>query len=110
VTILKNISALRIAKVALALPFFAALGAFVLVRWAWNLQRRARWGARLLGESIPCPYCACAVPLTGRFECGSPGCGAIFLGFIQRCEICGSGCLWTPCPRCQASVQVGMRR
>jgi hypothetical protein len=84
-------------------------GVCFLVSQIWTLGRRARWGVRLLRNAVPCGYCSEPVPLTGRFECKSPGCGATFAGFLGACSMCGSGCLWTPCPGCGASVQVGMR-
>lgn len=96
-------------KVIFLLVFFAVYGVVYLVGSTIRLVRRLGWGIRLLRHTIPCPYCQRPVPLVGRFICSSPGCGAEFQGFIQSCNICGSGCLWTPCPACNAAVQVGMR-
>ena len=96
-------------KTAFAFTFFAAYGLVFLVRAAVKLVRRLLWGIKLLGQSLPCPYCHRPVPLVGRFLCSSPGCGAEYQGFIQACNICGNGCLWTPCPNCNGAVQVGMR-
>jgi hypothetical protein len=96
-------------KAAFLAVFFVAYGLFFIVASAFRFVRRLRWGMRLLCESIPCPYCHRPVRLVGRFICSSPGCGAEYQGFIQSCNICGSGCLWTPCPACNGAVQVGMR-
>jgi hypothetical protein len=96
-------------KAAFFAVFFAGYGILHIIVSAIRLVRRFIWGVRLLGDSVPCPYCKRPVPLVGRFICSSPGCGAEYHGFIQSCNICGSGCLWTPCPACNAAVQVGMR-
>lgn len=96
-------------KVTFLAVFFAAYGIFFIVASVIRFVRRLIWGVRLLGDAIPCPYCKRPVPLVGRFICSSPGCGAEFQGFIQSCSICHNGCLWTSCPTCNASVQVGMR-
>lgn len=96
-------------RTVLLVVFYTAYGVFFLLRSTMRLARRLWWGGRLLHQTIACPYCRYEVPLVGRYLCSSPGCGAEYQGFIQKCNICGSGCLWTPCPRCNASVQVGMR-
>lgn len=96
-------------KMVLLLTFFAVYGVVCLVGSTIRLARRICWGIRLLRHTIRCPYCHFEVPLVGRYLCSTPGCGAEYQGFIQKCNICGSGCLWTPCPRCSAAVQVGMR-
>ena len=96
-------------KAVFFLVFFAVSGVVYLVGSTIRLARRFSWGIKLLRHAIPCPYCNEPVPLIGRYLCSTPGCGAEYQGFIQKCNICGSGCLWTPCPRCNAAVQVGMR-
>jgi hypothetical protein len=96
-------------KTVVMLVFFGVYGSIFIIASVIRLVRRARWGIKLLGQAIPCPYCHRPVPLIGRFICSAPGCGAEFHGFIQSCSICHSGCLWTPCPGCNAAVQVGMR-
>jgi hypothetical protein len=96
-------------KAAFFLVFFAVYGVVYLVGSTIRLARGLGWGIKLLRHAIPCPYCNEPVPLVGRYLCSTPGCGAEYQGFIQKCNICGSGCLWTPCPRCNAAVQVGMR-
>jgi hypothetical protein len=96
-------------KVTFFAAFFAVYGVAYAVALVFRLIRRLWWGGRLLHDTIPCPYCHYGVPLVGRYLCSTPGCGAEYQGFIQKCNICGSGCLWTPCPRCNAAVQVGIR-
>jgi len=99
----------RAIKATFLLVFYAVYGVVFLLGCMIRLVRRLSWGTRLLRNTISCPYCHHEVPLVGRYLCSTPGCGAEFQGFIQKCNICGSGCLWTPCPRCNAAVQVGMR-
>ena len=96
-------------KATFMLAFFAVYGIADVVALMFRLIRRLWWGTRLLRRAISCPYCHAEVPLVGRYLCSTPGCGAEYQGFIQKCNICGSGCLWTPCPACNAAVQVGMR-
>ena len=105
----KKIGIWWVIKTMFMAAFFAMYGLFFMVSAVFKLVRRTRWGVRLLRETITCPYCHAEAPLVGRYLCSSPGCGAEYHGFIQKCAICGSGCLWTPCPRCNAAVQVGMR-
>ena len=96
-------------KATFFVAFFGVYGVACVAALMLRLVRRLWWGSRLLHDTIPCPYCHYDVPLVGRYLCSTPGCGAEYQGFIQKCNICGSGCLWTPCPRCNAAVQVGMR-
>jgi hypothetical protein len=96
-------------KLACLIAFFAVYGFVFLCAVFVRFVRRTHWGVKLLKQTVPCLYCHASVPLVGRYVCASPGCGAEYQGFIQRCQICQSGCLWTPCPGCGAAVQVGMR-
>jgi hypothetical protein len=96
-------------KSTFMVAFFAVYGVVCAIALAIRIARRMWWGVRLTRDNITCPYCHAEVPLVGRYLCSSPGCGAEYQGFIQKCNICGNGCLWTPCPRCSAAVQVGIR-
>jgi hypothetical protein len=105
----KKFGIFGVLKLTSLIVFFGVYGFVFLISLFVRLARRTHWGIKLVKQTVPCLYCRADVPLVGRFICSSPGCGAEYQGFIQRCEICQSGCLWTPCPKCGGAVQVGMR-
>jgi predicted RNA-binding Zn-ribbon protein involved in translation (DUF1610 family) len=93
----------RILVLALA-PFYAAYGTWVIGLAFFKLVRWVAWTARLMTPNLPCPACGEANSLHGRWECRAPGCGATYLGAVDRCERCGAGAAFFPCANCGASI------
>jgi predicted RNA-binding Zn-ribbon protein involved in translation (DUF1610 family) len=88
----------------LAIPFYALYGAWVLVRATLHFARQAVWTSRLAAGYFQCPACGSSNSKFGRWECRAPGCGAIYLGSVDRCERCGAGASFFPCEKCGASI------
>ena len=87
-----------------AIPFYALYGAWVLVYAMSNLVRWAVWTSKLTTGSLQCPACGSLNSMFGRWECRAPGCGAIYLGSVDRCERCHAGASFFSCERCGASI------
>ena len=87
-----------------AVPFYALYGAWVLIRAMFNLVCRSAWTSKLTAGSLQCPACGSPNSMFGRWECHAPGCGAIYLGSVDRCERCRAGASFLPCGKCGASI------
>jgi len=88
----------------LAIPFYALYGAWVLIRASFRLIGWAAWTSKLTAGSLQCPACGSPNSMFGRWECRAPGCGAIYLGSVDRCERCHAGASFFSCERCGASI------
>lgn len=89
---------------ALAIPFYALYGAWVLIRTMFHFVRWAAWTSKLTTGHLQCPACGSSNSIFGRWECRAPGCGAIYLGSVDRCERCHAGASFFPCEKCGASI------
>jgi hypothetical protein len=88
-------------------PLLAAYGALAILTGGTRLLRRARWTLRLLRGTLVCPSCGRANSLYGRWQCQSPGCGAVYLGAADVCTRCNSGSSYFSCDGCQVSILLG---
>jgi predicted RNA-binding Zn-ribbon protein involved in translation (DUF1610 family) len=88
----------------LAIPFYALYGAWVLIRAMFHLVQWAAWTTKLTAGSLQCPACGSLNSMFGRWECRAPGCGAIYLGSVDRCERCHAGASFFACGKCGASI------
>lgn len=85
-------------------PLFAAYGAWVLAVTLFRAVRWTAWTIRLLSSKLQCPACGQLNSLHGRWECRAPGCGAVYLGAVDRCARCGAGASHFPCAGCGMSI------
>ena len=93
-----------------ALPLFAAYGAWAVGIAIFRLVRWVCWSMRLLQPRLVCPGCGTPNSLYGRWQCQAPGCGAVYLGAADRCARCGSGASFFPCRECRVSILLGPAR
>ncbi|MGB8294686.1 MAG: hypothetical protein WCG85_04600 [Polyangia bacterium] len=103
----KRISVTRVGVMLIMTPVFAIVGVFVAVaffpravRWLKNLP--AFWAA-----SLACPN-GHANAVAARWECVT--CHGQYLGWVGRCEICGSEADWFPCETCELAVVLPWRK
>ncbi len=97
-------------RFVLATPLYALYGAWVLVTMLARFVRWVVWTARLTKPVLICSACGEANSIHGRWECRSPGCGAIYLGAVDHCERCGAGASMFFCQHCGASIPLGPAR
>lgn len=88
----------------LAIPFYAVYGAYVLIRAGLRFVRSVAWTSKLAAGHLQCPACGSSNSMFGRWECRAPGCGAVYLGSVDRCERCHAGASFFPCEKCGASI------
>lgn len=93
-----------------ALPLFVAYGAWVLGVTVFRFVRWGIWSAKLIRPHLVCPGCGTPNSLYGRWQCQAPGCGAIYLGAVDRCARCGSAASFFPCRECRVSISLGPAR
>jgi predicted RNA-binding Zn-ribbon protein involved in translation (DUF1610 family) len=83
-----------------AIPLYALYGAWVLFHC---LSHFVRWVARTLkleAGHLECPACGSSNSIFGRWECGAPGCGAVYLGNVGRFLRCHAGTSFFACDKC----------
>ena len=85
-------------------PFFALYGAWVLVAATARLVRWAVWTARLTKPELRCDTCGFLNSLYGRWQCHAPGCGAVYVGAVDRCARCHAGASFFDCANCGVSI------
>jgi len=95
---------------ALAIPLYALYGAWVLIRAAFRFARWTVWTSKLMAGALSCPACGSPNSMFGRWECRAPGCGAVYLGSVDRCERCHAGASFFPCEKCGASISLRQGR
>ena len=84
-------------------PLYALYGLILLARWPFRLARSLGAARAAMKDELVCPH-GHATSVVGRFHCGR--CGADYLGWIGRCEVCGDeSARWASCETCN----VGMR-
>jgi hypothetical protein len=93
---------MRLAIALVALPLFAAYGAYVLVAGYLRGMWRAGDRLRLLALALPCPSCGEPNPLDGRWKCRA--CSAVYHGAVFECGFCGAGASFFSCRRCGISI------
>ena len=89
---------------ALAIPFYALYGAWVLIRATFHFARWTVWTSKLTAGHLRCPACGSSNSIFGRWDCRAPGCGAVYLGSVDCCERCHAGASFFPCEKCGASI------
>ena len=89
-----------------ALPLYAAYGAWIVVMTVFRIVRWSVWTARLIKGELHCPACGLANSLHGRWECHAPGCGAVYLGAADCCARCNAAASYIPCIGCGASISL----
>jgi hypothetical protein len=106
VAAIKRMSGGRMVGMLAMTPIYIIVGSFVVVI---GRPRAIRWLRRLpafWAETIPCPN-GHANAVAARWECAA--CHGQYLGWVGRCEICGSHADWFPCETCELAVVLPWR-
>lgn len=94
-------------KYAALSVLFAGYGAFVLVRGAVRLVRRARCARHAFADELACPN-GHPNRAVGRWSCRV--CGCEYLGWVGECVTCHAGADWFPCEVCHCGIPLPWER